>query len=193
MLNKIFLAGAVAAVLALPLAPSAEAGFGSGIGITFPAGGSSSSKATPTYAAFSHGQITEELTVAEKSGQLKLELKVTNNGDTAYTVDHRDGQVYDFAILDKNGQAIYKWSDGMAFTQALTSSAVAAHDVAIYTAEIDRKKYRELKDDAVLVTAWLVDTPYVLSTKLPTKVAASSTPVVIHGGIILGNGRWYDD
>lgn len=191
---KITKALALALVGVSLLAAPAEAGFGSGIGITFPAGRSSdSSTPAATYAAFSVGQVTQELTVREKSGRLALELKVTNNGDTPYTIDHRDGQVYDFAILDKNGKTIYQWSDTMAFTQALTSSSIAAHDAAVYTAEIDRKKYRELKDDAVLVTAWLVDTPYVISTKLPTKTAGSSTPVLIHGGIILGNGHGYYD
>ena len=82
----------------------------------------------------------------------------------------------------------------MAFTQALTSSTIAAHSSEIYTAELDAKAYRKIKDDAVLVTAWLTDTPYTLATKLPSHTAAASTPVVIHGGIILGNGRWdYDD
>ena len=44
----------------------------------------------------------------------------------------------------------------------------------------------------MLVTAWLVDTPYKLTTRMPTKVG-SSTPVTLHGGIVIGNGPWYDD
>lgn len=180
------------AIFILPL--NAEAGFGTGIGISFPAGGSgSSSKENPSYAIFSFGAITEELTVAEKSGKLKLELKVTNNGDSAYTVDHRNGQIYDFALLDKNGKTIYKWSDNMNFTEALTSSTINAHDFAVYSAEIDRQTYRKLKDDGVLATAWLLDTPYTIGTKLPTAVATNTNPVIIHGGVILGNGHFdYD-
>ena len=76
-----------------------------------------------------------------------MELKVTNDGDSDYSIAHRDGQVYDFAILDKNGKTLYKWSDGMAFTQALTSSTVAAHKIEVYKAELDRKAYRKIKDD----------------------------------------------
>lgn len=182
----------LAALFILPL--NAEAGFGTGIGISFPAGGSSSSsQSNSSYAIFSFGAITEELTVAEKSGKLKLELKVTNNGDSAYIVDHKDGQIYDFALLDKNGKTIYKWSDDMSFTQALTSSTINAHDFAVYSAEIDRKTYRKLKDNGVLATAWLLDTPYTISTKLPTTIAINTNPVIIHGGVILGNGHFdYD-
>ena len=172
---------------AVPLSamPVASASFGTGIGVSFPTSGSHSSEIVPSYAAFSFDSIVEELTVEEKHGRLVMELKVTNDGDSDYSVAHRDGQVYDFAILDSR-------SDGMAFTQALTSSSVAAHKSEVYTAELDRKAYRKIKDDAVLVTAWLVDTPYKLTTRMPTKVG-SSTPVTLHGGIVIGNGPWYDD
>ena len=178
------LALAVGAV-SLSAMPVASASFGTGIGVSFPTSGSHSSEIVPSYAAFSFDSIVEELTVEEKHGRLVMELKVTNDGDS-------DGQVYDFAILDKNGKTLYRWSDGMAFTQALTSSSVAAHKSEVYTAELDRKAYRKIKDDAVLVTAWLVDTPYKLTTRMPTKVG-SSTPVTLHGGIVIGNGPWYDD
>jgi hypothetical protein len=179
-------------LLLLLFAPSStvSAGIGTGIGVSFPISHSGSSTPTSTYAAFRSGKIVQELTVQERHGRLMLELKVTNSGDTAYTIPHRDGQSYDFAVLDKNNKELYRWSNGMAFTQALTSSSIAAHSSEVYTAELDSRTYRKIKEDAVLVTAWLTDTPYVLSTKVPTPAAASATPVVIHGGIILGNGDW---
>lgn len=176
-------------------ASNVSASIGTGIGISIPtSGGNRSSVSGKTYAAFSMGKIAEELTVEERHGRLLMEFKVSNGGDTPYTVSHRNGQVYDFAILDKNGKTLYRWSDGMSFTQALTSSTVAAHESEVYKAELDSKTYRKIKEDAVLVTAQIADTPYVLSTKVPTRTASSSNPAVIHGGIILGNGRWaYDD
>ena len=131
---------------AVPLSamPVASASFGTGIGVSFPTSGSHSSEIVPSYAAFSFDSIVEELTVEEKHGRLVMELKVTNDGDSDYSVAHRDGQVYDFAILDKNGKTLYRRSDGMAFTQALTSSSVAAHKSEVYTAELDRKAYRKI-------------------------------------------------
>ena len=59
-----------------------------------------------TYAALQFEQITEELTLQERHGRLLMELKVSNNGDAPYTISHRDGQVYDFLITDKNGKKI---------------------------------------------------------------------------------------
>ena len=137
------LALAVGAI-SLSAMPVASASFGTGIGVSFPTSGSHSSEIVPSYAAFSFDSIVEELTVEEKHGRLVMELKVTNDGDSDYSVAHRDGQVYDFAILDKNGKTLYRWSDGMAFTQALTSSSVAAHKSEVYTAELDRKAYRKI-------------------------------------------------
>ena len=189
----ITLPAALLLLLCAPLAP-ASAHIGTGIGISFPLSHSGSSTPANTYAAFRSDKIIEELTVQDRHGKLSLELKVTNSGDAAYTVPHRNGQSYDFAILDKNNKELYRWSNGMAFTQALTESTIAAHSSEVYTAELDSSTYRKIKDNAVLVTAWLTDTPYTLSTKVPTRTAASSTPAVLHGGVILGNGYWdYDD
>jgi hypothetical protein len=169
------------------------AGFGTGIGISFPASGSSTVSSGNTYAALQYEALTEELSLSEKSGRLLLELKVSNNGDTPYTASHRTGQIYDFIITDKNGKKIWQWSDGMAFTQALSTTTIAPHSFEVYTAELDSKAYRKIKDNAVLATAYILDTPCRLSAKLPTRTASKSTPVMIHGGVIFGNGRWVDD
>ena len=200
MYSKIFAATAiVTGVLSFSFLslPQASAHIGTGIGISLPMGGSAGGGTyvrTESYAAVTHESIIEELTVKERSGRLLLEYKVTNNGDTPYTVKHRDGQVYDFAVLDKNGKALWRWSDGMAFTQALTSSSIDAHKSEVYTAEIARKDYKKFKDDAVLVTAWMVDTPIKVSTKVPEAATSSgSSSGAIFGTIVIGNGPWYDD
>jgi len=194
-----FIAAICAGLLSTTLVslPQASAHIGTGIGISLPMGGSAGGGTyvrTESYAAVTHESIIEELTVKERSGRLLLEYKVTNNGDTPYTVEHRDGQVYDFAVLDKNGKALWRWSDGMAFTQALTSSSIDAHKSEVYTAEIARKDYKKFKDDAVLVTAWMVDTPIKVSTKVPEAATSSgSSSGAIFGTIVIGNGPWYDD
>ncbi len=192
-----FGAAAAAAIFCATLAmPAPAAAFGGGIGVSFPAGGSHSSSDSyrnSNYAAFGFDQILEELSVKERHGRLQIEFKVTNNSDNPYTIDHRDGQVYDIAILDKDGKSLWHDSDGKAYTMALTSSSVAAHDSVTYKVEIDRKDYRQIEEGAVFVSAWLKDTPYTLTTKIPTE-SARSTPVTLHGGVIFGHGGWdWDD
>ena len=81
----------------------------------------------------------------------------------------------------------------MAFTQALCTTTIAPHSFEVYKAELDGKNYRKIKDDAVLATAYILDTPCKLSAKLPTAIASNSTPVLIHGGVIFGNGPLADD
>ena len=88
------------------------AGFGTGIGISFPASGSSTVSSGNTYAALQFKQITEELTLQERHGHLLMELKVSNNSDVPYNINHRSGQVYDFLITDKNGKK-YMYDDYM--------------------------------------------------------------------------------
>ena len=193
-----FIAAICAGLLSATLfsLPQASAHIGTGIGISLTMGGSAGGGTyvrPESYAAVTHESIIEELTVKERSGRLLLEYKVTNNGDAPYTVAHRDGQVFDFAVLDKNGKALWRWSDGMDFTQALTSSSIDAHKSEVYTAEIERKDYKKFKDDAVLVTAWMVDTPIKVSTKVPEATTSSGGSGAIFGTIVIGNGPWYDD
>ncbi len=185
---------ALAATLCLPAVP-AFAGFGTGIGISFPAGTSHTETAdVPSYGAFSADGLVEELTVTEKRGALRIELKVTNTTDAPYSIAHNDGKNYDMAILDKNGNALWRASDGVAYTQALQSQTIAPHRSEVYTVTIERRDYKKIKEDAILVSAGLDDTPYQVMTRVPASVTTTSTtPAIIHGGILIGNGHWDDD
>lgn len=60
--QKLFSAAAALTILASSM--TAEAGIGTGIGISFPASGSHSSAPSDTYASFSFDKIAEELTVS---------------------------------------------------------------------------------------------------------------------------------
>lgn len=184
---KFLLTLVVAITICIP--SIANAGFGTGIGITFPVSGSGSSvpNTNCNYAAIQFDNIIQELTVEKRNGTLFMELKVTNSGDLPYSVSHRDGQLYDFVITDKYGEKLWQWSDNMVFTQALTSSSIDTHSFVVYKVELDSKIFHKIKDSAILVTAYMLDTPYKLSTKVPTRTAANGTPIFIHGGIILGN------
>ena len=181
---------------ALTLAPlgTASAGFGTEIGVYVPTGGgySRSSDADESFASFTVDKVVQELTVTKKGGRLLMELRVSNGADEPYTVEHRDGQVYDFIVLDKRGNALWRWSEGMAFTQATTASTIEAHDEAVYKAEIKRADFKKFKDDAVVVMAFLKDTPYTLSAAVPETTEQSSGGAAVFGAIIIGNGHVHD-
>ena len=174
-------------VLTLPLlcASPAEAG------ITFPVTPARSAGQSSTYAGVRYGDISEELTAEEKHGRLYLKLTVTNEGTAPYLVSHPTGQNYDFALLDAKGRAIWRWSDDMSFTQALQTYTLAPGASEEFTAEIDSKTYRTLKEKAVLAVAGLTDTDLMLSAEVPE--VGGRRPTLIHGDIIFGRSgrvRW---
>ena len=186
---------ALAAALLLPVltAPTAEAGIGGGIGITFPTSRSSAGAGrADTYAGVRVGDLSQELTVMEKGGRLELKLRVRNEGDALYMVEHPTGQNYDFVLLDAKGSELWRWSDGMAFTQAFQTYTLEPGEAEELSAEIDRKTYQQIKDKAVLAVAGLTDTGIFVSAEVPSAARGKRSPAYIHGDIIFGSGwtRW---
>ena len=176
--TKLFAALLTAALLAPALAPAAEAGIGGGIGISIPTSHTPAVRAASnTYAGVRIGDLSVELTVNEKSGRLLLKLTVRNEGTEAYTVAH------------PKGREIWRWSDAMAFTQALQTYTLAPGASEELTAEIDRKTYKELRDRAVLVAAGLKDTNVLVCAAVPDPRSAGASPR-IHGDIVIGTGGW---
>ena len=172
---------------------TASAGIGGEIGVYVPVGGGGYSKSSgpeESFASFTVDKRVHELTVKKKSGRLLMEFRVSNGSDTPYTVEHQTGQVYEFLVLDKKGRVLWRWSEGVAFTQALTSSTIDSQGEVVYKAEIERKDFKKFKDDAVVVMAYLVDTPYTLSTAVPESVETSSSGAAVFGAIVLGSGPW---
>lgn len=191
--SKRILCAALAAALLLPAlaAPAAEAGIGGGIGITFPTSHSSGKEGrTATYAGVRVGDLSQELTLREKDGQLQLKLRVRNEGDALYMVEHPTGQNCDFALLDAKGNELWRWSDGMAFTQAFQTYALEPGTAEELTAEIDRKTYQKIKDKAMLAVAGLTDTGIFVSAEVPAAGRGKRSPAYIHGDIIFGSGGW---
>lgn len=174
----------------LPL-HTAEAGIGGGIGVTFPVSRSAGKADTVSYAAVRVDDVAQELTVEEKGGRLLLRLKVHNAGENVYMVEHPTGQNYDFALVDAKGKELWRWSDAMAFTQAFQTFAIEPGTSQEFTAEIDRKTYRPLRDKAVLAVAGLTDTGVYLSAEVPDTRGSGRRGTSIHGDIVFGNGGWW--
>lgn len=190
--SKKILCTALSAALLLPalVPPTAEAGIGGGIGITFPTSRSAGTGRTDTYAGVRVGDLSEELTLTEKSGRLLLKLRVRNDGDTLYMAEHPTGQNCDFVLLDAKGNELWRWSDTMTFTQAFQTYTLEPGAAEELTAEIDRKTYEKIKDKAVLAVAGLTDTEIFVSAEVPSAARSKRSPAYIHGDIIFGSGGW---
>ena len=196
-MNKIICGALLGCALAFSTFGTASADIGGEIGVYVPVGGGGGYSRTrgsdESFASFSVDKLVHELTVQKKSGRLLMEFRVSNGSDAPYTVEHQTGQAYEFLVLDKRGKVLWRWSEGVAFTQALTSSTIEAHGEVVYKAEIARKDFKKFKDDAVVVMAYIVDTPYTLSAAVPETVETSSSGAAVFGAIVLGSGpigRW---
>ena len=190
-MKKMLCSALLGVTLAVSTFATASASIGGEIGVYVPVGGGGGYSRTgseASFASFTVDKLVQELTVKKKSGRLLMELRVSNGSDAPYTVEHRNGQVYEFLVLDKRGRVLWRWSEGMAFTQALTSSTIDAQGEVVYKAEIKRTDFKKFKDDAVVVMAYLTDTPYTLSTAVPETTETSSGGAAVFGAVVLGNG-----
>ena len=165
------------------------------IGVSVPLGKSAVPEgAAENYAIFHTDTLILEATAYEKNDGLYMEMKLTNPQESAFSVEHRTGQVYDFVILDDKDKQLYRWSDQMAFTQAFTTSSIPAHTSVTYTAEIPKKEYQKIKKQAAAIRMYLTDTNYWAGLRVPKNGAhASASPITLHGSIAIGSGGHYHD
>ena len=180
--------------LTFSLVSRCEAGFGTEIGVGFPIGGSGEVYSQKdSYAAFTFDSMFAELIAKENSGALDLTLRLTNTGEDVYTISHPTGQIYDFVIYGTNGNELYRYSDDMAFTDAEAAESYENNKSITYTAHLERRDYKKIKDAAKLITVYIAGVPYTISVLPPTAAVTSRTPATIFGSIIIGNGGWYND
>lgn len=143
------------------------------------------------YAAFAMDDLAVEILAREKSGKLHLEMRLTNHSAHDMVFSHKDGQTYDFTLTDQKGRELWRWSDGMGFTQALTTSSIPAGETVVYSADIEPKEYRKVKEDAVFVNMYVKDSPYGFSLKLSRAAADKcAAPVIVYGGVGTGGDWW---
>jgi len=82
-----------------------------------------------------------KISVSLQSEQITLEkpldinLIVENTGSESHELTFNSGQKYDFIIMDKNGREIWRWSDGLMFTQAIITETVEPGESITYAAQ----------------------------------------------------------
>jgi hypothetical protein len=87
-------------------------------------------EATPIQAAASVGDTTAELSLAvspnpiPRQGGVVWLIDVTNLTEAPLVLRFRDGQSADVVLADESGTEVYRWSDGMGFTDALRDQTI---------------------------------------------------------------------
>jgi hypothetical protein len=70
---------------------------------------------------------------------LNVKLKIENSTNETVTFTHSSSQEYDFIIRDDSGSEIYQWSNGKAFTTAITERTLEPGESAVFEESIDLK------------------------------------------------------
>ncbi|MGE4485622.1 MAG: BsuPI-related putative proteinase inhibitor [Oscillospiraceae bacterium] len=94
----------------------------------------------------------------EEDGVLRLSLSVLNNTEKTVTINHNSGKMFDFMILNKGGDIMYRWSDGMAFTMMITTTEIDPGDDIVFSDVLNASAYSAIRDEAAYVKAYIVGT-----------------------------------
>ena len=188
-LYTIFTAAVMSSVITFSLPyNSAQAHIDAGIGVSLP-----SSKgytlAGDVCASASVGSFTMEASAEQKRNKLCITFIISNDTDSEISFDHRSGQSYDAVIFDKKGNELWRWSDGMAFTQALRTESIPVGKSAVFKAEIPKEKWKDIRDKARFVKIYIADTPYSIALRLPEEQIRHDGS---HIGIGIGIGTHHD-
>lgn len=188
-LYTIFTAAVLSSVItfALPY-KSAQAHIDAGIGVSLPSG-KGSTLAGDVCASASVGSFTMEASTEQKRNKLFITFIINNDTDSEILFDHRSGQSYDAVIFDKKGSELWRWSDGMAFTQALRTESIPVGKSAVFKAEIPKEKWKDIRDKARFVKIYIADTPYSIALRLPEEQIRHDGS---HIGIGIGIGTHHD-
>ena len=94
----------------------------------------------------------------ESGDSLILTLSIMNNTQKSVAISHNNGQYFDFVIQDENGKELYRWSNTMSFTQALSTTGIDPGKEIVYSAVLDAQTYASIKDKITTVKAYITGT-----------------------------------
>ena len=69
--------------------------------------------------------VAATMEVKLQGDSVRLLLHVTNTGDAPLEFTFPSSQRYDFVVRDEAGEEVWRWSDGMAFMQAISHATLS--------------------------------------------------------------------
>ncbi|MBI3181645.1 MAG: hypothetical protein HYZ28_05845 [Myxococcales bacterium] len=112
-------------------------------GRQYPASGVSASLSSDRTAYVSQRQtvycITAPCPPVETAAVARFSFTVANHSGTSRTFRFTSGQQFEIELLDSSGKVVRAWSDGRAFTMALTSLTLAPGQRKSFTGEVELK------------------------------------------------------
>ncbi|GEN45671.1 BsuPI-related putative proteinase inhibitor [Alkalibacillus haloalkaliphilus] len=73
-------------------------------------------------------QLTFDVDVQPGEDSVKFNMKLTHEGNEDLTLSFSSGQKFEIVVTDPNGEEVYRFSEGMMFTQAIETSELSPGD-----------------------------------------------------------------
>jgi len=105
--------------------------------------------------------FTTDRAVYSSGDAIEMTLKVSNQAGQDVTLKFKDSQRFDF-VIEKNGERLWRWSDGLMFMQVLGEQRLSPGQTITYTARFEGN----LKPGTYKVSGMIVDrhTPLMASS-----------------------------
>ncbi len=99
--------------------------------------------------------VSVKASAAEEKDGLRLTLTVMNNSSKAVTINHSSQQLFDFKVLDKNGDSLYCWSANRMFAQMVTTTEIAPGEQVVFSDLVDSTTYGTFKSKMKTVVGYI--------------------------------------
>ena len=102
--------------------------------------------------------VSVKASASEEKGGLRLTLTVTNNSDKTVIINHSSQQLFDFKVLDKNGNSLYCWSATRMFAQMVTTTEIAPGKEIEFSDLVDSATYGTFKANMKTIVGYITGT-----------------------------------
>ncbi|WP_216828347.1 BsuPI-related putative proteinase inhibitor [Alkalihalobacterium elongatum] len=81
--------------------------------------------------------LATSLKVEKEEDKLSFTISLTNKGEEAVMLEFPTGQLFDFIVVNEKSEVLYKYSEGMMFTQAIVQKEVGPSETISFSDEWD--------------------------------------------------------
>ncbi|WP_209121861.1 BsuPI-related putative proteinase inhibitor [Alkalihalobacillus sp. BA299] len=81
--------------------------------------------------------LVTSLKVDKEADKLSFTLSLTNKGEDEVVIEFPTGQLFDFIVVTEKNEVVYKYSEGMMFTQAIVEKTLNPNETMTFTDEWD--------------------------------------------------------
>jgi len=101
------------------------------------------------------GNVDIQVSAAKEADRITMNLVIANNTSDSVALDYTSGQRYDFALLDRSKNVLYRWSADKLFIQEVSSVTIGPGESLAYFDELSGDSYNKIKDKICFMTVFI--------------------------------------